>query len=749
MTVKESINTIKSELLKINESVSSILSDVQERADTADSRFEEWNNTCADINRQIAEDIIRVAVIGTIKSGKSTFTNSLFRGDYLKRGAGVITSIVTRIRNGKKLRAVLFFKSWDEVNADIDQALVMLPTWERPSEDKPFDIRREKDRQYLRQALDGLTNDLLITDGARNTSTVMLSLYLTGYDRTSKMISADSSTVEFSGKHFIEHQNFVGDDAMSVYLKDIELVINDDNIDRSIEIADCQGSDSPNPMHLAMIQEYLLKTHFIIYVISSRTGLREADIKFLSIIKKMGILDNILFVLNIDFNEHESIDDLNNLTAKVREELSLIRPEPVIYAFSALFNLFRSQSVSLSKKDSLRLEQWMAEKDFVSLANSETRKFDSALNEKLTKERAGLLLKNHLERMAVMANGIERWVFINKELFEKDVDEVSSIIKKMKIRQQRMKQVKSLVSRTFSGAKNDILGKLKGDIDRFFKSHPGSVMEQTSTYVAQYSLSIENYRDKLSSSGFSNTLYLIFQEFKQSLDSFMTETINPEVVRFASEIESRLKESLESVAGPFQSMASDEIAELKASVDNSKTGGDTEAPTSQSLLDLDALKRITGLTLPSSTAALQYTTKVKTEAVMRLGLYSTINLVKKVFKKPPENKKEEQMHALADGFNLIKRETEKSIVFHFENYRENFKFQYVARLLEAASAQLHQLLMERFQSFDTNINALEAMAQKKGKEREDMINFLARINKDALHIRDNINKCRGALEFNG
>jgi hypothetical protein len=272
-------------------------------------------------------------------------------------------------------------------------------------------------------------------------------------------------------------------------------------------------------------------------------------------------------------------------------------------------------------------------------------------------------------------------------------------------------------------------------------------MEQTSTFVANYALTVENYREKLSSSGFNNTLYLIFQEFKQALDSFMTESINPEVVRFAGEIEHKIKASLESVAGPYQSMASEEIAELKASVNSDSEGGDAEISSGQSLLDMDSLKRITGLSLPSSTAALQYTAKVKTEAVVRLGLYSTINLVKKVFKKPPQAEKEEQMHALADGFKLIKRETENSIVFHFENYRENFKFQYVNRLLEAAAAQLNQLLMERFQSFDTNISALETMVHKEGKEREEMIMFFDRISRDIQSIRDSINKCRGALEF--
>ncbi len=748
MTVKDTFNSVKNELLNINESLSSILSDVNDRTETSDKRFKEWEKTCSEIHKQIAEDIVRVAVIGTIKSGKSTFVNSLFRGDYLKRGAGVVTSIVTRVRNGKSLKAVLFFKSWDEVNTDIEQAVVMLPTWERPADDKPFDIRREKDRQYLRWALDGLSNDLLITDGIRNSGTVMLSLYLAGYEKISEMMSADSATYEFNGDRFSEHQSFVGEDAMAVYLRDIELIINDDNIDSSIEIADCQGSDSPNPMHLAMIQEYLLRTHFLIYVISSRTGLREADIKFLSMIRKMGILENILFVVNIDFNEHESLEDLNSLTGKVREELSLMRQDPDVYTVSGLFNLFRAKAVTLSKKDNLRLEQWLGEDDFAALSNSETKRFESSLNVKLTNERAGLLLKNHLERMDVMVTGVDRWTSMNKELMEKDVNGAASTIRKMKNRQARMKQLKRLINSTFSGAKDDILKKLKSDITKFFNTQQGSVMQQTLSFVSNYDISLENYREKLDSSGFSNTLYSVFQEFKQALDTFMTETINPEIVRFAGDMDNMIKSSLESVSGPFQEMASEELAELKASVISPEEDSETDAP-SKGLLDMNALKQITGISLPSSTAALQYTTKVKTEAVMRLGLYSTITLVKKMFKKPPKEEKEEQLHALADGFKLIKRETENSILFHFENYRENIKFQYAARLLEAAAAQLHQLLMERFQSYDTNISTLEKMVQKKGKDREEMTLFLGSTAKDILKIRDTINKCRGALEFHG
>lgn len=742
--MKETYSSLKNDLIAVNRALSSLLSSVQNRTDITGSRFADWQKACETIHRQITEEVVRIAVIGPVKSGKSTLINSLFRGDYLKRGAGVLTSIVTRIRSGEHIKAVLFFKSWDEVNADIEQALLMLPTWEQKGEDRRFDIRLEQNRRALSAALEKLSDDLVIRNGVRDTNIVLLSLYVKGFDSIRGIISSDSMTEEFRDERFNEHQNYVGNDELAVYLKDIELEINSTSLDRSIEIADCQGSDSPNPLHLAMIQDYLLRTHFIIYVVSSRIGLRQADIRFLSIIKKMGILDNILFVVNNDFSEHESSDELEKLVVKIREELSLLRPDPDVYTFSALFNLFSSQSVNLTKRDSLRLSQWMEEEDIVAASNRETKRFQSALNDKLTQDRFGLLLRNHLERMRVIVSGIERWSAMNREVLEKDADGAAAMIKKVEHHQERMEQIQSLIKNTFSGAQEKIMKKLRTDIDRFFNVHSGGLINQTLTYVKEYSVAAEKYRPKLSTSGFSNTLYLVFQEFKRALDTFIAETIDPEIARFVREVENRIRKHMDSVAIPYYTMASEDIAELKASV-RSPDKRTAQARNVQSLLDLDALKQSTGLSLPSSTTAIRYSVKLKTEAMVRLGFYSVSNLVKKALKKAPEDEKDQHVRALADSVKIIKSETEASLVFHFENYRENFKFQYVAKLIAAASDYLYAILMERYESYNMDIKALETVIEKKGGNREFMIHFLDGIGQNLMDIHNRIDGIRDRL----
>jgi hypothetical protein len=743
--MNDTYKSLKKDLLQVNKTLSTLLSDIQNLPDNEDSRFEDWQRACSDIHNQISEEVVRVAVIGPVKSGKSTLANSLFKGDYLKRGAGIVTSIVTRIRSNDSLRAVLTFKSWDEINAEIERALVMLPTWDRQGKEAPFDIRNDSERQLLSLALKGLSDEMLFTDGTRNVNSILLTLYLEGYDKVNKILVDGPHAAEFTGNDFQEHHSFVGDDAMAVYLKDIELEISSSNLDRSIEIADCQGSDSPNPLHLAMIQEYLMKTHFIVYVISSRTGLREADIRFLSMIKKMGILGNMLFVANIDFSEHDSLEDVERIIAKIRDELSLIRPDPDIYTFSALFNLFSNESVELSKKDSLRMTQWMNEESMTALSNSETRRFEMSLNEKLTRERFELLLINHLERMRIISSGIDRWSSINMELLKKDVQGASSMIQKISHHEKRIEQIRDLLRNTFKGTTEKMLRELKSEIDRFFGNQPEGVLGQALGFMRNYTVNIDKYREKLSSSGFNKTLYVVFQEFKQALDKFMAETLDPEIVSFCSKVDKRIGTSLESVAEPYESMASDTVSELKAAMSSVDAESGTPYSESRSLLDMDILKQRAGLSLPSTTAVLQYSTKVRTEAVMRLGYYSVKKLIKKALKKEAEKINQEQMLALADGLNLIKKDTEESMIFHFENYRENFKFQYVAKLINAATEYLHQLLTEKFQSCNADIKALERIAEKQGSEREQMLDFLIKASAESKRIQAALSGVRKRL----
>ena len=734
-------SSLKEELLELNQDILSLLNNAKKVPGMSDDSFTKWERTCNDIYRQISEEILRVAVVGAIKSGKSTFVNSLLKGDYLKRGAGVVTSIVTKIRSGQKLSAKLFLKSWSEVNLELQQALVLFPSFQGSSDNKSIDIRQPKDRMELQKALDSLSAEHLFTNDARNINSVLISLYLRGYDRVKDMIGSENKIREYGPDQFYKHMDFVGDDSMAVFLKDMQLEIVESSLEPNIQLADCQGSDSPNPLHLAMIQDYLLGTHLIVYVISSRTGLRRADIRFLSMIRKMGIMENIIFVINCDFSEHDSLEEFSGLVKKIKDEIALIKSDPEVYSFSALYHLFKSQRDQLSEKDSDRFGHWEKERSLIEFSGKQFDAFNLSLRQKLTAKKYFLLLKNHLERMYVVASGFKGWIDVGKDLMNRDASSAEEMTNKLKQHQLRITQLQSVIKSTLDGAVDKLKKDLKKDVDRFFDTRDSQVINRIFDYIQGYSVSYESNGDQLRSAGFTNTLYYIFQEFKQGLDTFMTEIINPEIIRFIKELEEKTGEHMMLIGKPYDGLIQEAIDEYNHTMQIFGISLGEEAR-SLEIPHISAIKNISGLSLPSAGTTLHYSTKIKTEAIMRLGYYRVLGFIRKVFKRSDRDKTYESFAALKVGVKRMKRETENSIISHFKDYRENIKFQYVFKLVDAVSLALFESLLDRFQTYVTDLSKMVEGIEghKEGKDGANAL--LEEMELASVNIQERIRQTR-------
>jgi uncharacterized protein YjgD (DUF1641 family) len=738
--------SFKEDLQRINQGMASFLAELEHLPDLSDAGVDEWRHICFAIEKQMAEDVIRVAVVGPIKSGKSTFINSIFMSDYLKRGAGVVTSIVTRIRSGPYLKATLYFKSWDEVNSEIEQALTLFPGREAPSGKNRFDIRREKDRAMLQQGLQSLQSDLLIANGARNINGILLESYLKGYEAVKDIIASESISKVFEDDLFDTHKSFSGNDSLSVYLKDIQLQIHSAFMDSNVEIADCQGSDSPNPLHLAMIQDYLLKTHFIVYVISSRTGLRQADVRFLSIIKQMGIIDNILFVVNCDFSEHESLEDLTALVEKIRSELSLIKPDPPIHTLSSLFNLFKSSDKVISAKDALRLAQWEAEKELVDLSNRETLRFNTRLRDKLSRERTTLLLKNNMERLDLIAAGLSNRSRIYRDVLTRDARGVEDVLRKIEYHHQRMDQIQLLVKSTLDGSAGKLKQALKQDVDRFFDARYGAVMQNLKEQIRGFQVDFKAYAELLEVSSFTDTLFLIFQDFKAALDAYMTETVNPQIVRFMREAETKASAYLVSAGEPYEAMISEAISGYRDTMDRLgiplSENQSIERPTE----NFKSKRLKSDLNFPPIETTMRYSAGIKTDAVVRLGFYSMVQVFNRLFKKETAGHDRRKINALKDSIRRMKRETERSVGLHFKDYQENIKFQTIFKMTDAMSNQLYEILSQQFRSYAVNVTAAIDRVKEHHLNKEATQDMLKRIELRSTSYVKNIAELRERIE---
>ncbi|MFZ2632829.1 MAG: dynamin family protein [Desulfosalsimonadaceae bacterium] len=711
---------LKAELLDINQKVNGLLAQIAAMPGTSRHSFSGWEHICQCIEHQLSEELLRVAVIGTIKSGKSTLINSLFKGDYLKRGAGVVTSMVTRARRGEKLSARLFFKSWDEVNADIESALVLFPTMEWRSRKDPFDICRDSDRRELALALGSLESKHLLSNDTRNLNSLYLSSYLNGYDRVKNFLSSGRLTIDYTDIDFSSHRDFSGNDALAFYLKDISLEIDSGDIEKNIEIADCQGSDSPNPLHMAMIQDYLLLANLLIYVISSRTGIRQADINFLSMIKKMGILDSVVFVINCDLSEHESCDELQTLVGKITNDLAIIKSDPQVYAYSALLSLFTTCRNTLPHKDQQRLAQWEDEKKMTGFLTAQEKKFIADFQTIVTSQRYSLLLSNHSERLKMVISGLDHWIRVNQEVLTKGADDAARLVKKIKSEQKKIDRVKSMVKSTLEGAAQQIKREIRADVDRFFDSKFGEVVPGLMDFVKSDTVPVYQYQDRLAAEGFSNTLYLVFQEFKHHIDTFMAENVNPRIFHFVRDEEEKIKEYFDSITGPYALMVSDALAHYNTAMEQAGLGTPTVYQKPMVQPDLKILKRENKLDFPAASAIMNYSTAIKTEAIMRLGYYNFIKAVKRLFRQPVSDSTKNAVSALQDSVHRMKKETVEGLLFHFKNYRENIKFQYVFRLVDIMSDHIFDLLMERFHDYSEDLSQLTTSAAGKQVDKEQL-----------------------------
>ncbi len=738
---------VKNKLLKINGDLRLILRTALSVNGLASPSMEAWQSTTDRVERQLAEETVRVAVVGSIKSGKSSLTNSLFGGDYVKRGAGVVTSIVTRVRPGNDIRARLEFKTWDQVNAEINEALVFFASTESETVGGEFNINQEEDRLRLQQDLSKLSAEQVISQDARDPNCLLMTEYLKGYDRAKTFVSYQPETQVFEGGEFEKQKDFVGEESLAVYLRDVCLTLRaPEGFGENLEIADCQGSDSPNPLHLAMIQDYLVQTHLIVYVLSSRTGVRQADIKFLNLIKKMGLTKNILFVLNCDFSEHENLADMDRLNAKVQEEIGMVLPSPRLFAFSVLYNLFSSMDTAddngqvLSRKDRLRLGQWREETDMVAFSDKENERFLDEVIGKTSTDRFTLLLISNLERMSNIASGTKEWVRIGQDLLQRNDQNVREAFAAMDKRREASDQVSVVIKNTLDGTTRKLKNDLGVEVDRFFDLQYGEIGQDIIRFIDTYNLSAGDYSNELQDSGFLPTLYRIFQALQQATNRFIAESINPKLVEFISKEEQKVEEMFQKVTGPYSLMIQDAVDQHWQTMDKLDIKATKRSQNTIRHPEITLVKTDTQLSMPHLASTMRYNARIKTEAILRLGFYNTLKTARKLLKKPVAEGPDTAVRSLQDSVRRIKEQMQESITDHFMDYKENLKYQYVFKLVDAMSERLYETLTDHLMAFTGDLSDMKSVIENdrvaKGQVAERFSSMETSLNAVMEKIKD-------------
>jgi hypothetical protein len=666
------------------------------------------------ISDTMASDKLKIAVVGVIKSGKSTFVNAFLGKELVKRGAGVVTSITTRIQKGKKNQALIRLKSWDEINSGLRKFLLSAPDDIIKDQFlKDFDIRRKNDRKLLEKMYQALTLSFAPDHGAAAPEIFSIRHALQGFDALKDLVESDETVVCFESREFERVKDYTSDPDKAFYIKDVCLFVPLKDLDPHIEIADCQGADSTDPSQLSRILAYLEFSNLMVYCISSRTGLRESDMVFLKRIKHLGLLENIFFINNCDLTEHESLEDVLKIERNIRQDLCLLGIEPELYSFSLLLNHFSNIPSKISKKDKLRLESWEKEKKMVQYCDLKSHEFKLRFKDRINSRHHDLLIFNPMKRLSVFLNDLTLRTHIFLDLLSSESVKEERAKQAISNFHQNAHRLETLVHDSFENAVQGLQKEIHTHVHQMFSQDKDGILKDIQEYLSLLSFEIESFKDQGGEAGFNGILFLIFKEFQRRVDLYVLEAVKPVLKNFINQQEERITAFFKSLFESYQVhlLPVDVYSDLKAGfVSEDQEPGGFYAP------DLGEIKKILGIQLPAGLFEAQYTSKIKTRVMAGFGLKT---LSQFLFSLLDKRSTVSFTPALKKASRKIKTENQKIFKKQFEKFGSDLNTHYFFPLIDATARDFREKTKERFKQYAVLNAKKEQFFALRHSEKED------------------------------
>lgn len=292
--------------------------------------------------RQLAAAETRrsVYLLGTIKSGKSTLVNAMIGRDVMPRGAGVKTFNLTRAVASPAPNATVLFHSGPALRNRIEFDLRLLGfDYEVP--DAPysaegtaalaellerFERACREDERLLEIDADASLLDLLPRSLARIRRTVAGLVELHARRAPAQIAQiAEAGRLAFDAAQFDSYRDWMDSMDLAALIRGIELGMPWPDVEpalpQGVELIDCQGSDSLNPLDFADVESIVERADLIIYVIQSRLGLRQGDRDLLRHLAQAGAASRVQPVVNVDGFDPLLPDEFEALIDRVRGDL--------------------------------------------------------------------------------------------------------------------------------------------------------------------------------------------------------------------------------------------------------------------------------------------------------------------------------------------------------------------------------------------------------------------------------------------
>ena len=659
------------------------------------------------------EDAFRVAVAGAVKSGKSTLVNALIGRDLLKRGAGIVTSLVTRVRPGPVLRAVLRLKGWEQINREAAEAVLFLGA---ADEAEDLDLRNPDHRRRLERILGELGERALTQNGTLDRNAALLRALLNGFPRVEAWVRDEPSVRELGPDRFAEHRAFAGEDALATYVDDLGLEVPGLDLPAGVEIGDCQGYDSPNPRHREKVQEYLLGTHLVLYVVSSRVGVREADLRFVKDLKSLGLAEGAWFVLNADLGEHESAAELEVHAARMAQELRPLTGEAtrirVVSALRGLLETCRRRGDGLERREELLLALW---DESPARAADGFEAFRAEFHEAVTRA-----LRTHAEAAAHAA--VREAAAVLGARVEAALDALQEESRRLGQGGDSLRRAREQVERSLGAfeeavraAADRIRAEMFRQVDRVFHPSGGVLAEQVMGAVER----LEPPRPEPGSAdprSLLRQMTRVYQEMRAAFHRYKVEEVNPRAVEAIRKVWQEASGRLEEQVRPPADLL---IRSLETYREEARRQGVQTPAAAVPSLDPSAGRRV----IPLFSAVAPGTGNSGAERALSLAAAWTrraaAGWTRRILRR--EERTGFAQGLLRDGAEAARAllaEESRSALLH---YNEQVKYQVLGPGLEALADGWIEAYQALVRAVVQDLNSLEQGLARKRAERQDLI----------------------------
>ncbi len=682
-------------------------------------KIESWLSQVGTIRSMAEENILRVAVTGTVKSGKSTLINSLFGDDLLKRGTGITTSFVTRIKTTTdSVGGWVELKSLEEVNQEIRAILsnvFLEENFKLPGEN--FDISKDSSREIIRSIVESFSRSASLDF---NPYVLTLNSYLLGFEELKDHLQEREAVKQLFGQtNILDHRKFVSNDAISLYVKNVELLLSAPWLGVNIEIGDCQGADSPNPIHLALLQDYLLRANFVIYVINSKIGLRDADFRLLEFIRNLGLIPNTFFVLNLDIDAHSSLEDVMFVKNRVLKDLQWFGKKDNIFVFSALLELLKALPFDDSNIEVKKIIFWekLYPKLF-SLSGEHFEAFKKTLISMVEGVRVSSVFNHIMPRLKVVTFQILESVLSHGNMLRVDLEELEAILKDLENCKILFENALNIVENTVSDYRKHLIRDFLVKVDEFFDVFKNPVLLGVVNMVDCCYPPFKGDSIPL------KEVYRFYIESRQAVARAVVDKVNIEIADFCRELEELLAEKLKEYFNSLTLIFQTAIKTYR-----------------------DVLSRRLGIKVensfnikfvweaPSNIQPPSFYVLAKEQALgkgvlfLKFGLEKIIKVLsnfKDALGRRSKSYKKASVNEFSDIVGLIREEIRAELIETVERYKEKFE-EYVVALIDKGTNVLIKEFFMTYRSYLSNFDHLLELSKLRESEKEKIVANIARL----------------------